>query len=97
MLDKTYLGMQAEDMMACGRWLAAKSGGKIRLRVGGDGLQPAGLHAAALAREVFETCELEQPAVSWAETVRDPEWHGVLLNTVHGALRYYDLPDLQGL
>lgn len=28
-------------------------------------------------------------------TVRDPERSGVLLNTVHGALRYYDIPNLQ--
>ncbi|HUW60945.1 MAG TPA: dienelactone hydrolase family protein [Candidatus Bathyarchaeia archaeon] len=97
MLDKTYLGMQAEDMIACGRWLAGKMGGKVMLRVGGNGLQPAGLHAAALAREVFETCELEQPPVSWAETVRDPERPGALINTVHGTLRYYDIPDLERL
>ncbi|MCX5768916.1 MAG: prolyl oligopeptidase family serine peptidase [Candidatus Hydrogenedentes bacterium] len=95
MLDKTCLGMQAEDMMVCGRWLSAKTGGKVTLRVGGDGLQPAGLHAAALEPEVFEKCKLEKPAESWAETVRDPERPGALLNTVHGALRYYDIPDLE--
>jgi len=28
-------------------------------------------------------------------TVRDPERPGMLLNTVQGGLRYYDIPDLQ--
>jgi len=97
MLDKTYLGMQAEDITVCGRWLAGKSGGPVALHVAGEGLQPAALHASALAPDIFEDWTLEQPAVSWAQTVREPERHAVLLNTVHGALRYYDIPDLEKL
>lgn len=97
MLDKTYLGMQAQDMTVCGRWLAEKSGGKVALHAAGHGLQPAALHAAALAPEIFAACNLDQPPATWTQTVRDPERRAVLLNTVHGALRYYDIPDLQAL
>jgi hypothetical protein len=31
---------------------------------------------------------------SWTEQLDSPEAPGILVNTVHGALRVYDLPDL---
>lgn len=94
MLDKTYLGMQAEDMLVCGRWLAGKSGKKITLAAGA-GIEPAALHARALEPDVVEAVVSKTEPTSWAETVRNPEKYAVLLNTVHGALRYYDIPDLR--
>jgi hypothetical protein len=57
---------------------------------------PAVLHAAALERELFAEVELRQALDSWASVVGDRRGCGaMLINTVHGALQVYDLPDLR--
>ena len=95
MLDKTYLGMQAEDILVCARWLSKKAGGQKIAVTAGEGVQPAALHAKALEPGLIAFVALEKPPMTWAETIRNPETHAALLNTVHGALRYYDLSDLK--
>jgi len=55
------------------------------------------LHAAALEPDLFASVKLRQGLHSWAEVLPNPEPAGILEQTVHGALRTYDLPDLTRL
>ena len=100
-LGKTYIGMWTEDILSCARWLA--SGGlegvsrQIAL-IGVGEAGPAALHAAALEPGTFAAITLRRSLVSWANLVQTPEARSIcFLNTVHGALRVYDLPDLVSL
>jgi hypothetical protein len=68
---------------------------EVRL-IGVGAVGPAVLHAAALEPQLFASVELRQSLDSWASVVRDRAGCGPqLINTVHGALRVYDLPDLR--
>lgn len=97
LLGRSLVGMRTEDVLGCGRYLAAldkaKSGGRVELvAIGAVG--PPALHAAALEPGLFDTVKLVRSLPSWSEVVRQPRATGQLVNTVHGALRAYDLPDL---
>ena len=105
MLGHSLVGMRAEDVLTAWRVLeySAEQAGSLEdarfhlVGVGHAGV-PA-LHAAALEPELFGSVELRQALDSWGNVVRTDElldgWQ--LENTVHGALRYYDLPDLRRL
>ncbi len=100
LLGKSYLGMWTEDALATARWLQTyetTGDARNRIRVIGVGhAGPAVLHAAALERELYAQVELRQTLDSWSSVVKDRQGCGaMLLNTVHGALRIYDLPDLR--
>jgi len=100
MLDKTILGMRAEDILVSARYLASLSdpGNPSRLHLIAEGiLGPPALHAAALEPGLFASLELRGALQSWADAVRTPVTRNVLVNCVHGALRSYDLPDLEKL
>jgi hypothetical protein len=97
LLGKSYLGMRAEDILVCARFLSTYHGpGRPRsvhlVAVGEAG--PAALHAAALEPDCFASVRLERSIRCWSEVVRAPLARQQLLNAVHGALRAYDLPDL---
>ncbi|MBM3335423.1 hypothetical protein FJY63_12245, partial [Candidatus Sumerlaeota bacterium] len=73
-----------------------KTSGKAR-RVHLIGIGTAGvpaLHAAALEPALFASLTLRQTLVSWSNVVHTGVTQGQVMNTVHGALRVYDLPDL---
>ena len=55
---------------------------------------PAALHAAALEPALFASLELRRSLVSWSNVIQTEVPVNQLVNTVHGALRKYDLPDL---
>ena len=98
LLGQPLLGMRAEDVLSCTRYLAqAESGAAprpVHLHALGV-VGPAALHAAALEPHLFETLTLENSLPSWSHAVAHPDEPGILVNTVHGALRAYDLPDLR--
>lgn len=97
MLGRSYLGMRVEDALICARYLARSSGegtaAKVHL-VGIGECGPAALHAAALEPDLFASLELSRSLVSWSDVVRTEVSVNQLVNTVHGALKKYDLPDL---
>jgi len=101
LLEKSFVGMWAEDVLTTARWLGeyesdAKPQAVRLIAVGATG--PAALHAAALESKLFSAVEVRQSLDSWALVVRDRAGCGPqLTNTVHGALRVYDLPDLRRL
>ena len=96
MLGRSYLGMRVEDALVCARYLADESSeAKVDL-VGIGETGPAALHAAALEPGLFSSLELRRSLVSWSNVVKTEVAVNQLVNTVHGALQRYDLPDLLG-
>jgi len=95
-LGRSYVGMRTEDLLVCVRYLSAKRhGGSNRVELVSVGyLNSTALHAAALEPELFQTVKLVRPLVSWANVVELGFSKNRLVNTVHGALTTYDLPDL---
>lgn len=101
LLEKSFVGMWTEDVLTVARGMSREENRRrikeIRL-IGVGAVGPAVLHAAALEPDLFTHVELRQSLDSWASVVRDPAGCGPqLVNTVHGALRTYDLPDLRRL
>lgn len=101
-LGRSYVGMRAEDILVAARYILdtapasaaqpAKSTGVSLIAVGNVGV-PA-LHAAATEPACFESITLRGSLISWANIVHSRLTHNQLVNTVHGALKVYDLPDL---
>ncbi len=97
MLGRSYLGMRAEEILAIARHLASvpesDAARKVHL-VGIGEAGPAALHAAALEPALFTSLELRRSLVSWSNVIQTEAPVNQLVNTVHAALRKYDLPDL---
>ncbi len=100
LLDKPMVAIRAESLMAVARWAASYQAAagprRVHLVATGECGVPA-LHAAALEPELFASVRLIRTLQSWELVVRTPEARNQLINTVHGALSYYDLPDLVAL
>lgn len=97
MLGRSYLGMRAEEVLAIARHLAAASGTGAARKVHLVGIGEAGpvaLHAAALEPALFASLELRRSLVSWSNLIQTEVPVNQLVNTVHGSLQKYDLPDL---
>lgn len=96
LLGKSIVGLRTEDTLACGRWVANYETDKPRkvhlVGVGTAGI--AALHAAALEPDLIATLTLRRTLTSWAELVGEPVPSDRIVDTVHGALERYDLPDL---
>ena len=97
LLGQSYVGIRAEDILICARFVAGYIPGSERtavklVAVGNLGV-PA-LHAAALESNLFKSITLKRTLVAWSDVVRTPLAKRQLINAVHGALRIYDLPDL---
>jgi pimeloyl-ACP methyl ester carboxylesterase len=97
LLGKSLIGLWTEDALTCGRFLASYETHGAPRKVHLVGIGQAGLpalHAAALEPDFFATLTLRRTLGSWAEVVRAPTAASQLPTVVHGALRFYDLPDL---
>jgi hypothetical protein len=97
LLGKSMLAMRAEDVLVCAHYLAGElSDGEQHgvhvVSVGRTG--PAVLHAAALEPQLFTHVTLKNSLISWSNVVHTPLSQNQYANLVHGALRFYDLPDL---
>ncbi|MGQ9915470.1 MAG: alpha/beta hydrolase family protein [Thermogutta sp.] len=99
LLGRSYVGMRAEDLMICARWLRTNSSPQDAppelIAIGHVGI-PA-LHAAAVRRDLFGPVTLVRPFVSWTNAIELGVNKVPLVGTVHGALAVYDLPDLAAL
>ena len=96
LLGRSFVGMRAEDVLICARWLAKreKNASVDMAAVGHVGV-PA-LHAAALEPNLFASVKLTGTLTSWADVLQKRIVRRQLINAVHGALEVYDLPDLAG-
>lgn len=100
LLGKSMVGMRAEDILRCTRFLATweNQGPPARIDLLAIGVVgPPALHAAALEQHLYQSVKLIRSLSSWSDVVRHPDAPGQLINTVHGALRAYDLPDLMAV
>ncbi len=95
LLGHSLVGLRTEDILACARFASAQwnEGRPVHLTGRGEAGVPA-LHAAALDPQVFAGIRLERTLRSWADVATTPRTRNQQVNTVHGALRFYDLPDL---
>jgi len=93
LLGRSYVGMRAEDILICARFLQQQEDGRVDLVAVGHVSVPA-LHAAALEPDIFGSAKLIRGLVSWSNLIESGRSKNQLVNTVHGALTVYDLPDL---
>ncbi|WP_339731179.1 prolyl oligopeptidase family serine peptidase [uncultured Gimesia sp.] len=97
LLGDSMVKLRAEDILLATRFLSeTQSKAKpepVVLTAIGETAIPA-LHAAALEPDLFSKVNLSQMIPSWGEVVKTPETQNQLINTVHGALKVYDLPEL---
>ncbi len=98
MLDKSYLGLRAEDAIQCARYLQDHPENSSGVQIIGIGeMGPAVLHAAALEPDLFSKITLKQSLGSWSNVIHSTITENQLINAIHGALKVYDLPDLVSL
>lgn len=104
LLGRSLVGMQADDLVACGRWLAAHPGRarppaadkSVALMAVGLAVIPA-VHAAAVYPDLFLETRLEDVPRSWSSSVEGGPFVAQplpLASLLHGVLHDYDLPDL---
>jgi dienelactone hydrolase len=98
LIGKSYTGMRAEDILNMARLLRGRleDAERIALIAHGQMTVPA-LHAAALERDLFAAVRLGGGIPSWEAVARNPRAQDQLIHCVHGALTFYDLPDLMAL
>jgi dienelactone hydrolase len=92
-LGRSYVGLRAEDLLVCTRLLRQKQPGSVSLIAVGHVGIPA-LHAAVLEPDLFSSVKLVRPLISWSNLIELGKSQDQLVNTVHGALTIYDLPNL---
>ncbi|MCK4293541.1 MAG: acetylxylan esterase [Planctomycetes bacterium] len=96
LLARSYVGMRAEDVLLCARFLqdsGQKQADQVELVAVGHMGVPA-LHAAALESDMFGSVKLIRSLISWSNVIESGRSSNQLVNTVHGALTTYDLPEL---
>ena len=98
MLGESFVGMRAEEILIAARWLQRhlELNEPVDLKAVGEVTVPA-LHAAAVEPSLFRNVELADGLINWSSVIHTPLTKRQLANTVHGALRSYDLPDLEAL
>ncbi len=92
LLGRSYVGMRTEDILICARF-GQQQDGRVDLVAVGHVSVPA-LHAAALEPDMFGSIKLVRGLNSWSSVIESGRSLNQLVNTVHGALTVYDLPDL---
>lgn len=93
LLGRSYVGMRAEDVLVCARFLRKEQAGPVDLIAAGNVTIPT-LHAAALELELFGSVRLTGLLSSWSNVIESGRSYNQQVNAVHGALTTYDLPDL---
>lgn len=97
LLGNSMVKLRAEDILVATRFLSEypskDNPQKVELVAIGETAIPA-LHAAALEPELYSEISLSQMINSWGDVVKTPDTRNQLINTVHGSLQVYDLPNL---
>ena len=95
MLGRNWLSMRTEDLLVSARWLAETSGqNRVMLEATGETV-PAALHAGFLESELLSRVTTKDGLTSWRQLMTEREAYPHIHQAVHGALRFYDLPDLR--
>ena len=93
LLGRSYVGMRGEDILICARFLKEQRDGPVDL-VATDNVCVPALHAAALEPDLFGSVKLIRGLTSWSNVIESGIAVNQFVNTVHGALKVYDLPNL---
>lgn len=93
LMGRSFVGMRAEDVGTWTRVLKTMAA-EVHLTAIGEAAIPA-LHAVALDREAVKSTTFREGITSWESVVDGTETVDQSVNTVHAALRHYDLPDLR--
>ena len=93
LLGRSYVCMRAEDVLVCATFLQQKQSDPVDLIAVGNVGIPA-LHAAALEPDVFGSVKFVRSLISWSSLIESGCSYNQQVNTVHGALATYDLPNL---
>lgn len=95
MLGRSWLAMRTEDLLVSARWLAEMSGqDTVMLQATGE-TAPAALHAGFLESGLLTRVTTKDGLRSWRGLMTNREAYLHIHQAVHGALQYYDLPDLR--
>lgn len=97
MLDRSWVGMQTEDILVAARWLAeTEHVDSVQLRIHGR-MTPVGLHAIGLEPQLFGGYEINHGVSSWRSIFDSPTAHAQLHTIVPNAWPTYDVGDLERL
>lgn len=92
---KSLVGIRAEDMLACARWLRKETGvSQVNLVASGE-LTSSGYLAGFLEPELFDRVTVRKGLQSWTQLAQTPLSSNQIPNTIHGILRVVDLPELE--
>jgi hypothetical protein len=86
--------MRTEDLLVAVREARRRTGNSAVELVAMGSVGVPALHAAFCEPESIRRLTLDGTIASWDAVVRADRTFGQLMNTVHGALKTYDLPDL---
>jgi hypothetical protein len=89
----SIVGQRTEDLRQITAWWQATTNAPVTLTAYGESTVPA-IHAAALNAGAYAHLRLEGGIPSWQAVVEAPRPRDQIINTVHNALRYYDLDNL---
>ena len=90
----SIVGGRVEDIRSITAWCREYTDAPLTLTAYGEATVPA-LHAAALLNGAYDHVTLEGGIPTWQAVVETSRPKNQLINTVHNALAYYDLDDLQ--
>ena len=96
-IGENLVARRAEDAALAARYFASIAGkSRIALQAYGAAAIPAA-HAYALENAQFSSISLENPPSSWRDVVRRNDLAYAFADTVYGALKAYDWPQLLDL
>ncbi|MDF1810796.1 MAG: prolyl oligopeptidase family serine peptidase [Verrucomicrobiales bacterium] len=94
MLGRSWLAMRTEDILSSARWFS-KTANQTLISLQADGeIDSAALHARFLEPELISDLTTKGGLPAWRTLMTDREARKYIHQAVHGALQYYDLPDL---
>jgi hypothetical protein len=94
LLGRSLVGLRAEDVLTCARWLSvACGGGPVELHAANWAVTPA-LHAAAAEPQLFGQVAWTEEPHAWEEVVAQRARHR-FSDVVNGAMGSYTIRDLK--
>lgn len=94
LLGTSLVGMRAEDVLVCARWLSVTCGvAAVDVRASNWAVTPA-LHAAVAEPQLFARVTLSDEPLMWEEVVAQGVRHR-FSDVVHGGLKDYTLQELK--
>lgn len=94
LIGKSYVGMRVQDYFSVIKYLRKKYGDRVDILIDAEGtLCVPALHTAFLL--LPQKIELRlKGLISWSDIIENPRIQGQITNSVHGVLKWYDIPQL---